>query len=70
MLQRRLWIDHVSWTRSVIISDLSSLEDKVPALERLFRNQDDIVNSIKPYYGEESRNKLALLLREHIKLAT
>lgn len=70
MLQRRLWINHVSWTRSVIISDLSSLEDKVPALERLFRNQDDIGNSIKPYYGEEAGNKLALLLREHIKLAT
>lgn len=70
MLQRRLWIDHVSWTRSVIVSDLASLEDKGPALERLLKNQDDIGNSIKPYYGEEVGNKLALLLREHIKLAT
>lgn len=70
MLQRRLWIDHVSWTRSVIVSDLASLEDKSPVLERLLKNQDDIGNSIKPYYGEEAGNKLALLLREHIKLAT
>lgn len=69
MLQRRLWIDHVSWTRSVIISDLSSLEDKGIVLERLLKNQDDIGSSIKPFYGEEAGNKLALLLREHINLA-
>lgn len=69
MLQRRLWIDHVSWTRSTIISDLSSLEDKGPVLERLLKNQDDIGNSIKPYYGEEAGNKLASLLRKHIELA-
>lgn len=69
MAQRRLWIDHVSWTRSFIVSDLSSLEDKGPVLERLLKNQDDIGNSIKPYYGEEAGNKLAVLLREHIELA-
>ncbi len=69
MEQRKLWIDHVSWTRSFIVSDLSSLEDKGPVLERLLKNQDDIGNSIKPYYGEEAGNKLAALLREHIELA-
>ena len=69
MAERQLWIDHVSWTRSFIISDLSSLEDKGPVLERLLKNQDDIGNSIKPYYGEEAGNKLAALLREHIEIA-
>ncbi|MPM66972.1 hypothetical protein SDC9_113886 [bioreactor metagenome] len=69
MLQRKLWIDHISWTRSTIISDLSSLEDKGPVLERLLKNQDDIGNSIKPYYGEDAGNKLTSLLREHIELA-
>ncbi|MCC3865209.1 glycosyltransferase [Terrisporobacter petrolearius] len=69
MLQRKLWIDHVSWTRNTIISDLSSLEDTGPVLERLLKNQDDTGNSIKPYYGEEAGNKLASLLREHIELA-
>ncbi|MGL5380360.1 glycosyltransferase [Clostridium sp.] len=69
MQQRRLWIDHVSWTRSAITSDLSSLEDVSPVIERLLKNQDDIGNSIKPYYGEDAGNKLALLLREHIDLA-
>ncbi|RDY23470.1 glycosyltransferase [Romboutsia maritimum] len=69
MAERRLWMDHVSWTRSFIISDLSSLKDKGLVLERLLKNQDDIGNSIKPYYGEEAGNKLATLLREHIELA-
>lgn len=38
-------------------------------MDRLLKNQDDIGNSIKPYYGEDSGNKLASLLREHIELA-
>ena len=69
MAERRLWIDHVLWTRSFIVSDLASLEDSSAVSERLLKNQDDIGNSIKPYYGEEAGNKLATLLREHIKLA-
>ena len=69
MNQRKLWIDHVSWTRSYIVSAIASLEDKNLVLERLLKNQDDIGNSIKPYYGEDAGNKLAALLREHIELA-
>ena len=69
MAERQLWIDHVLWTRSFIVSDLANLEDKSDVLERLLKNQDDIGNSIKPYYGEEAGNKLTKLLREHIQLA-
>ncbi|WP_410496922.1 glycosyltransferase [Cellulosilyticum sp. ST5] len=69
MLERDLWVDHVLWTRSFIVSDLASLEDKEAVAERLFKNQDDIGNAIKSFYGEEAGNKLASLLREHIALA-
>ena len=69
MDERQLWIDHVSWTRNFIVSDIASLEDKNIVLERLLKNQDDIGNSIKPYYGEDAGNKLSALLREHIELA-
>ncbi len=64
-----LWIDHVSWTRSYITSAIASLKDQNAVLEQLLKNQDDIGNSIKPYYGEEAGNKLASLLREHIQIA-
>ena len=69
MDERKLWIDHVSWTRNFIVSDIASLEDKNVVLERLLKNQDDIGNSIKPYYGDDAGNKLSALLREHIELA-
>lgn len=67
--ERKLWSDHVLWTRNFIISDLASLEDKDKVLERLLKNQDDIGESIKPYYGEDNGKKLAQLLREHIIIA-
>ena len=44
MSERKLWIDHVTWTRSSIVSDLASLEDKSDVLERLLKNQEDIGN--------------------------
>lgn len=69
MEERKLWIDHVLWTRNFIISDIASLEDKSPVLQRLLKNQDDIGSSIKPFYGEEAGNKLSALLKEHIELA-
>lgn len=69
MDMRRLWIDHMWWTRNFIISDLASLDDKEDIFQRLLENQDNIGNSIKPYYGEEAGNKLSSLLKEHILLA-
>jgi hypothetical protein len=66
---RRLWIEHAIWTRSYIVSAEANLEDQKMILARLLKNQDDIGNAIKPFYGEAAGNKLAQLLREHILLA-
>ena len=67
--QQKLWIDHVSWTHSYIISAIASLKDQDDVLQRLLKNQENIGNSIKSFYGEEAGNKLATLLKEHIVLA-
>lgn len=67
--ERKLWSDHVLWTRNFIISDLAGLEDKDKVLQRLLKNQDDIGTSIKGYYGEEGAKKLSELLKEHIAIA-
>jgi len=67
--ERKLWSDHVLWTRNYIISDLAGLEDKDKVLQRLLKNQDDIGASIRGYYGQEVAKKLSELLREHIAVA-
>ena len=66
---RKLWEDHIVYTRNFIISAIANLEDQSAVIERLLSNQDDIGNAFKPYYGDMVGNKLAKLLREHIALA-
>ncbi|WP_090982806.1 glycosyltransferase [Paenibacillus sp. CF384] len=66
---RKLWGDHIYWTRAYIVSATEGLADRDKVLERLLRNQQDLGNAVKPYYGENAGNKLAELLREHILLA-
>lgn len=66
---RKLWEDHVTWTRVFIISSAGDLPDKSAATERLLQNQVDIGNAIKPYYGEAAGTKLTSLLKEHITTA-
>ena len=48
---------------------MAGLKDKDKVLSRLLKNQEDIGNVIKPYYGEEAGNKLTALLKEHILIA-
>lgn len=69
LAMRKLWDSHVTWTRSYIVSALNKLGDLDAVTNRLLKNQDDIGNAIKPYYGEEAGNKLASLLRDHIMAA-
>ena len=66
---RKLWEEHIVYTRNFIISAIGDLEDTGTVADRLLRNQDDIGNAIKPFYGEEAGKKLASLLRDHILIA-
>jgi len=66
---RKLWEDHITWTRVFIISVAGDLPDKATATDRLLQNQVDIGNAIKPYYGDAAGNKLTTLLKEHITAA-
>lgn len=63
---RRLWEDHIVWTRMAIIGIVDDRPDQAFAIERLLRNQDDIGDAIKPFYGEAAGEALSALLREHI----
>ena len=63
---RVLWEDHIVWTRMAIISIVDDRPDQSFAVERLLKNQDDIGDAIKPFYGEAAGDALTALLREHI----
>lgn len=66
---RKLWQDHIMWTRGFIISTVSDLGDTSAVTNRLLQNQQDIGNLIKPYYGNDTGNQLASLLKKHIVIA-
>jgi hypothetical protein len=63
---RSLWEQHVAWTRLAIVSFAGDLPDLPDTEARLLRNQVDIGNAIKPYYGVVAGNKLTTLLKQHI----
>ena len=66
---RKLWEDHVTWTRMVIVSVAADLPDREAAVGRLLANQQDLGDAIKPFYGDAAGDRLAELLREHILIA-
>jgi hypothetical protein len=63
---RKLWEDHITWTRLAIVSFAGGLPDLQATEARLLANQVDIGNAIKPYYGRAAGNRLTALLKEHI----
>lgn len=67
---RKLWEEHITYTRNYIISALAGLPDADAVAKRLLANQDDIGNAIKPFYGDAAGAKLTALLKDHIMIAT
>jgi len=66
---RKLWTDHIVWTRQYIVAAVAGTPDADAAAGRLLRNQDDIGNAIVPYYGEAGGKGLTGLLKQHILIA-
>ena len=66
---RKLWEDHVTWTRVYIIDALGDLPSKPATTERLLKNQSDIGGAIASFYGEPAGTRLTALLKEHILIA-
>lgn len=69
---RKLWEDHILWTRQFIVSaatESGNLADIGPTADRLLANQADIGNALKPFYGEAAGEQVSALLRDHILTA-
>lgn len=66
---RKLWEDHITWTRLAIISLVAGTPDTDATVARLLQNQTDIGDAVKRFYGQAAGDKLTGLLREHILIA-
>ncbi|HXT21383.1 MAG TPA: glycosyltransferase [Thermoanaerobaculia bacterium] len=66
---RKLWEDHITWTRLFIVEATAGLPSKDATTARLLQNQTDLGDAIKPFYGDAAGSKLTALLRDHILIA-
>jgi len=66
---RKLWTDHVVWTRDYIIAATTNQPDAPAALNRLMKNQEDIGGAVAKFYGATAGRQLTTLLKEHISIA-
>jgi hypothetical protein len=66
---RKLWEDHVTWTRLAIVEFAAADPGFSATAHRLFANQVDIGDAIKPYFGDAPGDELTSLLHDHIAIA-
>jgi hypothetical protein len=66
---RKVWTDHVIWTRDYIVAAVGDHPDAQAAAARLLKNQEDIGNAVATYYGKPAGDTLTALLKEHITIA-
>ena len=66
---RKLWTDHVIWTRDYIVAAVGDQPDAQAAAARLLKHQEDIGAAIAGVYGKPAGDQLTTLLKEHITIA-
>lgn len=66
---RKLWTDHVVWTREYIVAAIDGSPDAKAAATRLLRNQEDIGGAVAGFYGKSAGDRLTGLLKQHILIA-
>ncbi|MDO8481580.1 MAG: hypothetical protein Q7S75_00680 [bacterium] len=67
---RKLWSDHVFWTREYITTFAAGDSEAAgAAATRLMKNQEDIGAAVGQFYGASAGNALTALLKQHISIA-
>ncbi|MCL1949495.1 MAG: hypothetical protein FWF59_07165 [Turicibacter sp.] len=66
---RKLWAQHAAWTDQAIRAILDDTPAQGEIVDRLLRNQDDIGDLFKAFYGNDAGAEVARILRGHIQLA-
>src|ERR1051325_9478434 len=55
---RKLWSDHVIWTRDYIVAAVDDRPDAQAAAGRLMKNQEDIGAAVGSIYGKSAGDQL------------
>ncbi len=65
---RKLWEDHITWTRLVIVAVLDDLSSNATQnyTARLLQNPGDMGKALAPFYGKEQANLFADLVTQHL----
>lgn len=66
---RKLWEQHVMWTRSFIASTTQDLPDAKFVTNRLLQNPIDFENIFKAFYDDQIAEEFTQLLTEHLLIA-
>jgi len=66
---RRLWMEHVLWTRFFILSTAFSLPDLQFVTQRLLQNPVDFARVLKPLYGQQAAMQFERLFTDHLLIA-
>lgn len=61
-----VWIEHILWTRMLLISIAESLGDLDATQTRLLQNPMDVANIFRKYYGDNVATIIQKLLTEHL----
>lgn len=66
---RKLWEDHITWTRMVIIGVADGLPGTAEYTTRLLQNYEDMESALAPYFDEEDVEELGDLIQDHLVIA-
>lgn len=66
---QRLWMDHIVWTRSVLVAILEEEPALSAYVARLLENADAMAAELAPVLGPDAAAELRILLRAHLTIA-
>lgn len=66
---RRLWQEHIMWSRAFIVSAVDGSKDLDEVVKRLLRNPGDFAKVLEKYYGRRTADEFQALLEEHLLTA-
>ena len=67
-LWRKLWEDHITWTRIVILGILDDVPGTPEFTTRLLQNPNDMADALRRFYGDDA-DELGTLITDHLTIA-